>query len=189
MYTVEQNEQAMIFFTSLGVGFLLGVLYDVMRAFRLSFDRGKAVTVIIDLLYFSLVAFCSYVYILAANKGEVRSYIIAGELIGAVFYYFSLGAVAMKITDRLAAFLKKIRSVVFKTICTPPALLKKGFSCFFRKMSSLLKKKQKNSQKIRKKHLPKLRLYVYNLKSILYAGKTSNREDGAGLGKEEKEKK
>lgn len=189
MYTVAQNEQTLIFFTSLGVGFLLGILYDIMRAFRLSFGKGKSVTVITDLIYFSLVAFCSYVYMLAANKGEVRSYIIIGELIGAIFYYFSLGVVAVKITERLAALLKKIRTLVFKAICVPLGLLKKVFSGIFRKMRSLLKKKRKNSQKIRKKHLPKLRLYVYNLVSILYAGKTSNRKEGAGLGKKEKEEK
>ena len=88
MYNVEQSEQVLIFIASLGVGFLLGVLYDFLRALRLSFTRVKWSVIIFDLLYFFMVAFLSYIFILASNKGEVRSYIIIGELLGAVFYYF-----------------------------------------------------------------------------------------------------
>ena len=78
MYNVSQSEQTLIFLASLGVGFLLGVLYDFLRALRLSFTRGKVAVIIFDLLYFFMVAFFSYIFILAANKGEVRSYIIIG---------------------------------------------------------------------------------------------------------------
>ena len=96
MYNVSQNEQVLIFIASLGVGFILGVLYDFLRALKLSFTKGKIAVIIFDLLYFFMVAFWSYIFILAANKGEIRSYIIRGELLGAIFYYFSLGIALMK---------------------------------------------------------------------------------------------
>ena len=60
MYSVEQSEQTLIFVASLGVGFLLGILYDIFRALRLSFTKGKAAIVIFDLLYFFAVAFLSF---------------------------------------------------------------------------------------------------------------------------------
>lgn len=188
MYTVDQNEQYMIFLTSLGVGFILGVLYDVLRAVRLSFTKGKAVTVVFDLLYFFLFALLSYIYMLASNKGEVRSYIIIGEIIGAVFYYFSFGIAVVKITERVAMLLRRFYRFAFKVVCAPFRCLKRLFLFVFHKSNSFFEKKQKKNEKIRKKLLPKLRLYVYNLLDILYVGKVHTKKGGSNFGKKEKEK-
>lgn len=188
MYTVDQNEQFIIFLTSLGVGFILGILYDILRALRLSFTKGKAATVVFDLLYFFLFALLSFIYMLASNKGEVRSYIIIGEIVGAVFYYFSFGIVVMKITDRVAALLKRFYRLVFKVTSAPFRALKRLFLFIFDKSSRFFEKKRKKNEKIRKKLLPKLRLYVYNLLDILDVGKTHTKKGGSDFGKEEKEK-
>ena len=48
MYNVDQSEQTLIFIASLGVGFLLGILYDALRAVRLSFTKGKIAVIIFD---------------------------------------------------------------------------------------------------------------------------------------------
>ncbi len=188
MYNVEQSEQSLIFFASLGVGFLLGVLYDFLRALRLSFTRGKWSVIIFDLLYFFMVAFASYIFILAANKGEVRSYIIIGELLGAVFYYFSLGFALMKLTDKFVLLLKRFYSFVFKIISFPFRLIKNFFLKVFGKLKIIFKKSEKKSQKIQKKVLPKARVYVYNLFGILCAGLKKSEKGGKAYGEGEQEK-
>jgi len=188
MYTVDQNEQLLIFLASLGVGFLLGILYDFLRALRLSFTRGKWSVIIFDLIYFFSVAFLSYIFILAANKGEVRSYIIIGELIGAVFYYFSFGIAIIKLTDHFVALLKRFYSFVFKIISFPFRLVKKVFGRVLGKLNTFLKKSEKKSQKIQKKVLPKVRVYVYNLFGILCASTHDSRKGGKANGNTEKEK-
>lgn len=188
MYTVDQNEQMLIFLASLGVGFLLGVLYDFFRALRLSFTRGKVAVVIFDLIYFFSVALFSYIFILAANKGEVRSYIIIGELLGAVFYYFSFGIAVIKLTDRFVSLLRKFCTFAFKIISFPFRLIKRLSSNFFSKLRKFFKKSEKKSQKIQKKVLPKARVYVYNLFGILCAGPRDSRKGGKADGNKEKEK-
>lgn len=188
MYTVDQNEQVLIFLASLGVGFLLGVLYDFFRAVRLSFTRGKIAVVIFDLTYFFSVALLSYIFILAANKGEVRSYIIIGELLGAVFYYFSFGIAVIKLTDRLVSLLRKFYSFAFKIIFFPFRLIKRLILRLFGKLMKFFKKSEKKSQKIQKKVLPKARVYVYNLFGILCAGSQKSRKGGKAHDKGEKEK-
>lgn len=188
MYTVDQNEQLIIFLTSLGVGFILGVLYDALRALRLSLTKGRVATVVFDLLYFFLFALLSYIFMLASNKGEVRSYIIIGEIIGAVFYYFSFGIAVIKITDCFVALLRRFYRFAFKVLSAPFRALKRLFSFIFNKLGVFFEKKRKKNEKIRKKLLPKLRLYVYNLLDILYAGKARSKKGGSDFGKEEKEK-
>lgn len=188
MYNVYQSEQMLIFLASLGVGFLLGVLYDFLRTLRLAFTKGKWAVVIFDLIYFFAVAFLSYMFILAANKGEVRSYIIIGELLGAVFYYFSLGFALMKLTDKFVLILKRFYSFVFKIISFPFRLIKRAFLKLYAKLKVLFQKSEKKSKKIQKKVLPKWRVYVYNLFGILCAGSQKSRKGGKADGKGEKEK-
>ena len=188
MYNVYQSEQCLIFLASLGVGFLLGILYDFLRALRLSFTKGKIVVIIFDLLYFFVVAFVSYLFILATNKGEVRSYIIIGELLGAIFYYFSLGFALMKLTDKFILLLNRFYSFVFKIISFPFRLIKSAFLKVFDKLMVFFQKSKKKSKKIQKKVLPKARVYVYNLFGILCAGSQNSRKGGKADGEGEKEK-
>lgn len=187
MYSVEQSEQTLIFFASLGVGFLLGVLYDFLRALRLSFTKGRVAVVVFDLLYFFAVAFFSFLFILASNKGEVRSYIIIGELLGAVFYYFSFGIAVIRITDNSVKVLKRFYGLLFKIISFPFRLFNSVFSKISGKIKSFFKKSEKNSKKIQKKVLPKVRVYVYNLFDILCAGSHKARKGGRIGGSTEKE--
>ncbi len=188
MYSVPQSEQLSIFVAALGLGFLLGVLYDLLRTVRLSLTNSKIAVVFFDLLYFFLFGLCTFLFILALNKGEVRSYIIAGELIGGAFYYFSFGIAAIKFTDRFTKALKRLYSFVFKIICTPFRLIKRLFFHLSDKFNKLFKKTEKKSEKIRKKHLPKLRLYVYNLFGIFLASSSSEKKGGGRRGKEKKQK-
>ena len=67
MYSVPQSEQLTIFISSLGLGFLLGILYDVLRALRLSLTKSKGAIVFFDILYFILFGFCTFIFILALN--------------------------------------------------------------------------------------------------------------------------
>lgn len=188
MYSVPQSEQLAIFVSSLGLGFLLGILYDIFRAVRLSITKSKIAILIFDIIYFILFGLLTFIFILALNKGEIRFYIIVGELIGAVFYYISFGIAVIKITDRIISLLRRFYSFVFKVISAPFRLIKKLFSRLFNKISKLFMKSGKNSEKIRKKLLPKLRLYVYNLFGILLAGKSNLKKGGRGVGKNKEEK-
>ena len=79
----------------------------------LSLTKSRTATIIFDILYFFSFGFFSYIFILALNKGEIRSYIIIGEIIGAVFYYFSFGIVAIRLTDKFVAIIKRIKKFIF----------------------------------------------------------------------------
>lgn len=189
MYSVPQNQQLIIFLCSLGVGFLLGVLYDILRTLRLTLTKSKIALIIFDIIYFILFGFFTFLFILAMNKGEVRSYIIIGEIIGGIFYYFSFGIAAIRITDVTVRFIRKTFSFIFKLITAPFRLIFKLFSRLFGKISVLFKKTGKKFEKIRKKLLPKARLYVYNLFGILSVRRNQPKKGGNGFGKGNKKEK
>lgn len=112
-------EQTRIFLLSCGTGFLLGFLYDIFRFFRLLFSVKKGAVFIFDISFSLLATFMSFIFILTANKGEVRWYIIAGEIIGMAVYYFALGEVSLKFFKRVISSVKKINSVILKAFKLP----------------------------------------------------------------------
>ncbi len=188
MYSVPQSRQLTIFLCALGAGFLLGILYDIMRAMRLSFTTSKAAVIIFDVVYFLLCGILSFLFILALNKGEVRFYIIAGEIIGWLFYYISLGVAVIKLTDAFVSAFNKAKSFIFKVISAPFRLIYRAINRICLKISTLFKKTEKKSEKIRKKHLPKLRLYVYNLLGIISTRRNVSKKGGQGFGKRKSKK-
>lgn len=187
MYTVPQSEQLSIFIASLGFGFLLGVLYDITRAIRLTFTKSKWAIVVFDIIYFLVFAFLTMLFILALNKGEVRSYIIAGQVIGWLFYYFSFGIAVIKFTDYSVAFIKKVFNRIYKLLTAPFRLVFRGISSIFGKICNVFIKTEKKSANLRKKHLPKLRLYVYNLFGMVSVRRKHKKKGGKHLGKKKKE--
>jgi spore cortex biosynthesis protein YabQ len=86
MYSFEQSEQLRLFLLSLGAGFFLGIIYDILRTIRLTLTKSKKVIFIFDVLYFILFGLGTFIFFLATNKGEFRSYMILGEIIGWIFY-------------------------------------------------------------------------------------------------------
>ena len=189
MYSVSQSEQLTIFVASLGLGFLLGIMYDIFRTIRLSLTNSKIAVVVSDLLYFFFFGLFTFLFILALNKGEIRFYIIAGEIIGALFYYISFGIAAIKFTDLCVRGLKRVYKFIFKLISAPFRLIKCVFLHLSEKLKRLFKKTEKNSEKTRKKHLPKARIYVYNLFGIFLASLKPKKKGGARSGKEKKQEK
>ena len=81
------SAQAQGFFSSLLLGFSLALIYDLLRALRLS-RRGLALlTPLCDALYCALFALLVFLFSLRAAGGELRLYMIVSALCGALFYF------------------------------------------------------------------------------------------------------
>ncbi|MBE6796324.1 MAG: hypothetical protein E7533_07055 [Ruminococcaceae bacterium] len=186
MYSVPHSQQLSIFLTSLGVGFILGIFYDILRAVRLSITKNKKACVFFDILYFIVTAIASFIFILAANKGEIRFYIIAGEIIGWAFYYLSFGIAVVKFTDKLVSAFRSFCSLIFRVITLPFRAVIRLIKAIIKKSSPIFKKTEKKSSKMRKKVLQKLHLYVYNLFGVFCAKSKKHSKGGNSDGKEQK---
>ena len=166
MYSFEQSEQLNLFLLSLGAGFVLGVVYDILRTIRLTISKGKTIIFIFDILYFLIFSLATFLFFLAVNKGEFRSYMIFGEILGFLFYYVSFGIAAKSFTDVFVKAIHTVFSFTFKVVTAPFRAIFRVFSKIKVKFSHIFKKLNKKYEKNRKKHLQKLRLYVYNLLGI-----------------------
>ncbi len=180
LYSLSLAQQTKGFLLALGMGFALGVLYDLIRIIRISISRGKTAVIICDVLF--CIAFClaTFMFCLTVNEGEIRFYLIAGEGLGFSVYYFSLGIVIFSFSERIISGIRSIFSRIFKLIFAP---LKWVGGKIGKQVNKFVKKSRKNSQKIKNKSnflLKVDKLLLYNLfvkKQISVDGKDFESEE------------
>lgn len=110
---ISLSAQTAYFLWSLAFGLLIGMLYDVVRAARIVLRSGRIGTTISDILFFAICGVLTALFALPFNKGDVRVFILFGEMVGFLSYRLTLGSVMGKVYAFLArilrGFVQKIR--------------------------------------------------------------------------------
>ncbi len=160
IYSLSLAEQTKGFLLSLGFGFLMGIFYDLFRIVRISISKGKKIILVFDLLYCVFLGFCSYIFFLVVNEGDIRAFLLLGEGIGFAIYYFSLGVVVFTASEKIVDTTKKIMLKVFQVVFFP-------FCWTLKKLKTLLgrivKKWHKKGKKIKNKSKFHLKLHKHLL--------------------------
>lgn len=160
------------FLYAFGFGFLLGILYDVFRTLRMIISRSKGFVLFMDLLYFAVCTFLTFCFVLIVDSGKIRVYVAFGEILGWLVYYFSFGAIAMRISNSIVSLTKRLFLSVFNPV---KRLMNKIFRKFG-KFEDFCKKNIRKSDKKLKFDLQKYRGIVYNL--LGYKEKTNFNKKG-----------
>ncbi len=163
IYSLSLATQTRNFLLSLGLGFLMGIFYDVFRVIRLAVSKGKAVVVVFDLLYCICLGFITFIFFITVNEGEFRFYLIMGECIGFGVYYFSLGAVIFSKAELLVDKIKKCIKRIFNFIFAPIKLVLLKIGSVFDKFLKKGRKRTKNFKNKSKFLLKVDKHLLYNL--------------------------
>lgn len=159
------------FLISCIVGFALGAFYDVFRILRILCRTEKRHVFFQDIFFMACAAVVTFLLTLAINWGELRFYILAGEIIGICIYYLTVGEVTVRIAKLIYKFLRCIFKLVKKWLVLPVVhLLSKIGKFFVQKFKNMLKNRKKISLN-RKKPLKHHRKIVYNLFNSFCTGK------------------
>lgn len=143
------------FLISAGVGVLLAAFYDIFRIFRTVFRSEKRAVFFQDLFFMLCATFATFLVALGVSYGNVRFYILAGEIIGWCLYYLTIGLITIRLFRTVSKFLNKF------LIGPIRRLLSNLFKWFFSKVK-IIGKKVKNVLTNRKKCLKQHRSIVYN---------------------------
>ena len=73
------------------MGAVFGAVYDLFRIFRIAVPLPAGVIVAEDVIYFAFCGFMSFFLAMTVNFGQVRFFILLGELLGFLLYYLTLG--------------------------------------------------------------------------------------------------
>jgi len=183
-------DQTIDFLSSCLLGMALALLYDVFRLCRIAVPTRSAVVFAQDVLFWSGCALVTFMFLLTSIDGRVRIFLIAGEVIGAVLYHFTIGVVVMGVSKTIIRVVKAILRGILRYILYPV------WRIFYLLVSLLLKpvfffarKAKKISQRC-KYRLKVGRVMLYNhLKGTFRSGlrkKSQGRENPHGTEKEER---
>ncbi len=166
-------DQTMLFLQSMLLGAVLGVFYDVFRITRIAIKTPSVVIFAEDLVFFFVSAVISFCFMLSINDGQVRAFILLGELLGFTLYYFTVGMLVMKLSRVIIRLIYRFFHLLFFIFIRPFILLGKAICRWvgkpLKKFASYSKKKT-NTLKIRLKQRVVL-LYNHNKLTNLKAGK------------------
>ncbi len=164
MYLDTIAEQSRVFFYSLGMGFLLGVIYDIFEFIGFLLPRKRMFIIPRDVIFMVTSAFLMFLFSLSVNNGSFKFHIYTGAIAGFFICFFSLGK-----------FLQK-------TFFTVAILLKGIFKKFKRGILSIIIKNRKKREEKAKKSEISSNLLLQDDEFMLY-----NKKDNETEGSVEKE--
>ena len=144
--TLIQAYIFLIFFIS---GMLIGILFDIFRISRRTFNTTDFVTYLEDILFWIITGLFLIFILFTFSNGEIRLYNVISLIIGFVCYILTISKFFIKINVIILSFLKNISYKILKILIYPIKFLFKPISFFVinvRKLFFIPKNRQKNSK-------------------------------------------
>lgn len=142
------------FVVSIAGGVILGACYDVLRIWRVFLHTPRRAMFFQDFFYMVFAAFFTFLLALAVSSGEIRLYILAGEIIGWFVYYYTVGQVT-------AWLFRLISNFLYRFLFYP-------LSRVFGKFSGHISKKLQVFSKYVKKFTAKLKKCLKHHSNVVY---------------------
>ncbi len=160
-YIVSISSQTKNFLFSLGFGAVIGAFYDFLRIVRICISDSLKILYIFDFLFVFVSAVATFLFCLGTTDGEIRLYIILGEILGFLIYYFSFGIIAVRFSEKTVLKIKTLLSSFFARLLSPFGKLIAAIGNSVSKMSA-------QSGKSAKKLLKKTKMLLQRHKALLY---------------------
>lgn len=124
------GQEAVFLGTSILVGTVLFLAYDVLRIFRRMVPHGNLWIGIEDFLYWLFCTAAVFVLLYRENDGMVRGFAFGGIVIGMLLYYVTLSRLLIRVNVFLFGKLGGILGKLFGTVLGPPVKIGKKFTVF-----------------------------------------------------------
>lgn len=110
--TVSTSNQAYVFLATVYGGMILGIVYDISRAFRMIVKPGKWFVAILDLAFWAFATLLSFLMLYRVDSGELRLYTFIGLALG-------WGLYTLTVRDMIVKFLIKVYKILSYIIQWP----------------------------------------------------------------------
>lgn len=160
---IEVSNQTLIFLQSCLLGIVLGIIYDVFRVIRRAIKVNTIITFIQDFIFFILAAIITFTFFLQQTDGEMRMFVVIGELLGWVVYYLTIGKLVIKISESIIKVIKNIFKLIYNILIKRIIRIIIKIYSKIKKILIKFKLIQKKYIQNSKYHLKKKEVLLYNL--------------------------
>ena len=105
-------QQIQLFVYSVLCGIIIGILNEPFRFLRYAGFNSKTEVFIQDIIFMSANAIITFFFTLCFNKGDVRFFILFGELAGFLLFRYSIGMLTGYVFGFIFFVIKKISVAV-----------------------------------------------------------------------------
>ena len=131
-------------------GILFGVVYDILRFFRLIFP-GKRAVFVLDLLFFFIISPVMFLLLLSYNNGQVRAFYFTVAFFGFIIYILTIYRLTGVFERGIAAFIRKIIKKCLKSFKKVLQKIKKVYYNSTKLSQKALQSKKKSKSRTSKK--------------------------------------
>lgn len=115
----ETINQAYLFLIFTLNGVFIGILFDIFRILRRSFNTPNFITYIEDTLFWIISAFVVLYSLFIFNNGQFRAYIFVGIFLGIAIYMLFFSKYVIKVSVNIISFIKNIIGTILKILLYP----------------------------------------------------------------------
>ncbi len=144
---IDVSAQALTFLMSLGLGCVLCLLYDVVRALHKTYIKGFFEVFVCDLMFWIVAVLLTFCFLVIRCNGSVRAFVLIGELIGAILTRLTVSRLFLPVLNKVFIAFERIFS---------------WFGGIFGKLLKYIEKFFKKMLLNVKKHLQPKALLLYN---------------------------
>ena len=156
--------QTWMFLSSIVLGALLGMCYDIFRIIRIAVYNPPSVVVAEDVLFAGICTASTFLFFIMMDCGQIRMFVLIGEVVGFTLYYCTVGAFIIGVSRRIIAGVKWVFQTIWRLLIAPVWRLVERIGRFsgriMKNLANWLKNKAKNSRM----HLKKHSSLLYNLR-------------------------
>lgn len=113
------NAQILLFLTSIEIGIILGMVYDLVRIFRKLVKHFDWLIQIEDFLYWISCALIGFGILYMHNYSAIRGFIFLGMILGSILYFCTFSILFMKLATWIIDVIKKILNLLIHIFSIP----------------------------------------------------------------------
>ncbi len=148
MYGTDLSVQIENLMPFAGLGFILGLLYDILGLFRKTFPKNRVIVFVVDFVFCLFVSVSSFLLLLATANGFIRVYLLIAQILGAVIYFLTFGTLVSSVVRLISESIRKCFSPFFilgKKILIKTNKMKENLLKIIEKIKNKLKKPLKDA--------------------------------------------
>jgi len=116
---LSMTGQAVLFLSTVLVGAVIGLFYDVFRIFRKTAPHSVFAVQLEDLFFWAVATVGTFYFMLTQNYGEIRLFSVLGVAIGITLYFATISRWVVKIFVVIVTYLKRVVASVVKIVLLP----------------------------------------------------------------------
>lgn len=115
--------QSELFFTSIQIGIIIGIIFDSIRIFRKMIHHPNFAVQIEDMLFWVFSGFMGFYMLYNCNYADIRPYIMLGMIMGASLYFLTFSILVMKVMTCIIELIKEITYRIYVRTMKPVRII------------------------------------------------------------------